>query len=105
MPELADPGGMISVAAISEDQRAAAARYLTERGHADLLPMLGLTVEATGHQVVSCPTCGAVVGATCLASDRGKPMQRSHQARRLAAAAAGHEAAARAELDAEVGRG
>jgi hypothetical protein len=105
MPELADPGGMISVAAVSEDQCAAATRYLTERGHADLLPMLGLTVEATGHQVVSCPTCGAVVGATCLASDRGKPMQRSHQARRLAAATAGHEAAARAELDAEAGRG
>lgn len=81
MTDLADPGALISVAAVTDQARADAAAYLTRKGYEDLLPMLGLGVpeEPRGAKAVACPSCGAAVGTGCRSAD--SRVVRSHQAR------------------------
>lgn len=100
-----DPGARIPGPSATAEMRSDAAAYLTRKGYGDLLPVLGLAVEAVGDRAVACPTCGSAAGVGCVASDRGKAMQRAHVARRLAVATAGHEEAARVGLLAEVDGG
>lgn len=97
MTDLADPGAM---AAVSDENRERAVAYMTRRGYADLLPILGLDgPERAGAVAVECPTCSRPVGSKCRATAGGGPIAKPHVTRRLAADE--HERLAQAEFDEE----
>lgn len=76
---LTDSGQMASVPPATPEAKAAATAYLTRKGHGDLLPMLGLTVEDIPRDV-QCPTCHALEGQGCVSAE-GKSLHRRHVAR------------------------
>jgi len=80
--KLSDPGAMIAVASVTDEARRKAAAYLTRKGYADLLPMLGIAPKATptGWLATACPTCSARAGSKCR-KDAGGMMARPHAAR------------------------
>jgi hypothetical protein len=76
---LTDTGQMASVPRPTPEAKAAATRYLTRKGHGDLLPMLGLALEDVPRDAV-CPTCHALEGQGCVSAE-GKSLHRRHVAR------------------------
>ncbi len=47
----------IPISRLSDEDRDAATRYLTRKGHADLLPILGLA-DPPARERTPCPSCG-----------------------------------------------